>query len=101
MVQNAAARLLIGMHKREHITPLLISLHWVPLRYGIDFKDLLLLFKAMNGLAPVYVSDLLSIRDSGRSLRSSDQRLLDVSRAKLKTRGDRAFAIACVCLGLN
>ncbi len=54
MVQNAAARLLTGVRKREHITPVLISLHWLPVRFRIDFKVLLLVFKCLNGLAPEY-----------------------------------------------
>ncbi len=94
MVQNAAARLLTGMCKIEHITLVLISLHWLPIRYIIDFKVLLLVFKALNGLTPVYLSDLLSAHNPGRSLRSSNQRLLNVPWAKLKSRGDRAFAVA-------
>ncbi len=40
------------------------------------------------------MSDLLSAHNPGRSLRSSNQRLLNVPRAKLKSRGDRAFAVA-------
>ncbi len=44
MVQNAAARLLTGVRKREHITPVLISLHWLPIRYRIDFIVLLLVY---------------------------------------------------------
>jgi len=58
------------------------------------FKVLMLVFKSLNGLAPVYMSDLLSSHNSGRSLRSSNQRLLTVPRSRLKTRGDRAFAVA-------
>jgi len=94
MVQNAAARLLTGVRKRNHITPVLKSLHWLPICYRIDFKVLMLVFKSLNGLAPVYMSDLLSSHNSGSSLRSSNQRLLTVPRTKLKTRGDRAFAVA-------
>ncbi len=93
MVQNAAARLLTGVRKREHITPVLISLHWLPVRFRIDFKVLLLVFKCLNGLAPEYLSDLLSIHNPV-NLRSSNQRQLNVPRARLKLRGDRAFSIA-------
>ncbi len=74
MVQNAATRLLSGVRKREHITPVLISLHWLPARFRIDFKVLLLVFKCLNGLAPEYLSNLLSIHNPVRSLRSSNQR---------------------------
>jgi len=66
-VQNAAARLLTGVSKRDHITPVLISLHWLQIRYRIDFKVLLLVFKALNGLIPVYLSALFSAHNSGRS----------------------------------
>ncbi len=74
MVQNAATRLLSGVRKREHITPVLISLHWLPARFRIDFKVLLLVFKCLNGLASEYLSNLLSIHNPVRSLRSSNQR---------------------------
>lgn len=38
LVQNAAAELLMGFHKWDHITPVLRSLHWLPVRYRVDFK---------------------------------------------------------------
>ena len=31
-VQNAAARLVVGLRKFDHITPSLISLHWLPVK---------------------------------------------------------------------
>ena len=60
----------------------------------IIFKLLLLVYKALNGKAPSYISSLLSHRKCSRSLRSSGQELLTVPLAKLKTYGDRAFSIA-------
>ena len=36
MVQNAAARMLTGTKKREHITPVLAQLHWLPVKFKID-----------------------------------------------------------------
>ena len=94
LVQNAAARLLTSTKKREHISPVLASLHWLPIRYRIDFKLLLTVYKALHGLAPPYLSDLLHPHMPSRALRSADQLLLAVPRARLKTRGDRAFAVA-------
>ena len=41
MVQNSAARLLTGTRRRDHITPVLAKLHWLPVKYRIDFKILL------------------------------------------------------------
>lgn len=94
MVQNAAARLLVGVKKREHITPILASLHWLPVRFRIDFKILLFVFKCLHGLAPPYLSDLLHPYAPSRSLRSADLSLLTVPKTKRKLRGDRAFSVA-------
>ena len=57
LVQNSAARILTKTSKRVHITPVLASLLWLPVALRIDFKILLLVFKALNGLAPSYLSD--------------------------------------------
>ncbi len=58
LVQNAAARLLEGKRKYEHITPILMSLHWLPVKYRIDFKIVLFVYKALNNLAPQYLTGL-------------------------------------------
>lgn len=94
LVQNAAARLLTSTNRREHITPVLKSLHWLPVQYRIDFKILMFVFKALHGLAPVYLTELLTVREPGRALRSSNQLLLEVPRSKYKHWGDQAFSIA-------
>ena len=94
LVQNAAARLLTRTKKHDHISPVLSSLHWLPVRFRIDFKLSLTVFKALNGMAPLYLSELLHRYIPTRSLRSADQSLLVVPKTKLKTRGDRAFEAA-------
>ncbi len=93
LVQNAAARLLTGTKKYEYITPVLASLHWLPVRFRIEFKILLNVFKILHGLAPAYLSELLHVHTPVRALRSSNQVLLDVPRARLKNKGDRAFSV--------
>ncbi len=93
-VQNADARLLTGTRKYEHITPVLLSLHWLPFHFKIEFKIKFFVFKVLNGLAPLYLSDLLSLRSPGRCLRSLNQKLLLVPRPRLKKKGDWVFAIA-------
>ena len=37
-VQNAAARLVTGTRRCDHITPVLRLLHWLPVRQRLDFK---------------------------------------------------------------
>ncbi|XP_064205653.1 uncharacterized protein LOC135262574, partial [Anguilla rostrata] len=98
MVQNAAARLLTGTRKHEHISPILASLHWLPIHFRIHFKIILFAFKSLSGLAPPYLSELLHPYTPTRSLRSADQLLLRVPKTKLKLRGDRAFAVAAPTL---
>ena len=94
-ILNAAARLVCLVPKFDHITPYLIDLHWLPVEFRIKFKVLLFVFKALNGMAPRYISDLIRKKSSPRSsLRSNDLTLLVVPRTKFKTLGDRAFAYA-------
>ncbi len=49
-VHNSAARLLTSTHKFDHITPVLIKLHWLPVKFRINFKILLLAFKMCSNL---------------------------------------------------
>ncbi len=94
LVQNAAARLLTNTRKREHITPILYSLHWLPVSFRVDFKILLFVFKALNGLAPLYVTEMLAFHQPNRVLRSTNTILLEVPRSRYKHWGDRAFSVA-------
>lgn len=91
IVQNSAARLLTGAARTAHITPVLSDLHWLPVKFRIDFKILVLTFRALHGQAPQYITDLLCPYSSGRSLRSSGQNLLKVPKTHFKTRGDLSF----------
>ena len=92
-MQNAAARLIMDIGKYSHITPALYELHWLPVLARIHFKILLLAFKAIHGLAPAYISNLLVIkRKSSYNIRSNSGILLEPPRGKmLATLGKRAF----------
>ena len=79
------------------ITPLLRALHWLPVAYRIVFKILLLTFKAIHKLAPTYISELVSPKDTGDRyyLRSNNGKLLNIPPCKsLSTLGDRSFYMA-------
>lgn len=93
LVQNAAARLLTNTSKRSHITPVLRSLHWLPIRFRVEYKILLFVFKAINGLAPVYLADLVTVYQPPRTLRSSEQTYLVIPKFKYKKFGGRSFAV--------
>jgi hypothetical protein len=47
-IQNTAARVVTRVRKYEHITPALESLHWLPVQERIEFKVLLLVYKALS-----------------------------------------------------
>ncbi len=83
---------LLEQKKRDHISPILASLHWLPVKFRIDFKIAVFVYKA--GLAPKYISDLLIPYSPQRALRSSNQLLLTVLRCRCKTKGGRAFSAA-------
>uniref|UniRef100_A0A8C6Q775 Reverse transcriptase domain-containing protein n=1 Tax=Nothobranchius furzeri TaxID=105023 RepID=A0A8C6Q775_NOTFU len=92
LVQNAAARIITKTPISHHITPILKQLHWLPLHTRINFKILLLTFKAFHNLAPHYLTDLVHIVTSSRSLRSSSSIHLSVPSFHLSTMGSRAFS---------
>ena len=91
-VLNAAARVTCLIPKFAHITPVLRELHWLPVKFRVEFKIALLVFKTLNGLAPQYLSQLLVVKPrTGYSLRSDSETLLVIPKVTRKTFGDRAF----------
>ena len=94
-ILNTAARLVSKTRKYDHITPVMIDLHWLPIQYRIQFKLLLQVYKSLHGLAPTYLSEKLERRPN-KGLRSDNQLLLNipVTSLKLKFYGDRAFSVA-------
>ena len=91
-LQNAAARLITRTKKSDHITPVLINLHWLPIEHRVIFKLLLCTYKALHGLAPDYLANLLTFYKPVRTLRSSRSNNLSVPRSRTSTYGDRTFA---------
>ncbi|KAJ8384764.1 hypothetical protein AAFF_G00198500 [Aldrovandia affinis] len=69
LVQNAAARLVFNQPKFTHVTPLLSSLHWLPIAARIRFKSLVLAFQAARGTAPPYLQSLITPYTPSRPLR--------------------------------
>ena len=61
-VQNAAARIALDLSKFCYITPALRQLHWLPVIKRIQFKILLLTFKAIHGLSPPYIRELITVK---------------------------------------
>jgi len=94
-VQNAAARLVTGTRRCDHITPVLRQLHWLPVRQRVDFKLALLVDKALHDATAAYlVDDCQLVSHAGRRrLRSADIDTCCVPRTNTRF-GDRSFAAA-------
>ena len=96
-VQDVCARLIFKEQKFFHVTPLIYELHWLPIKYRLDFKIPLINFKILNFLAPTYLSSLISLRlPSKYNLRNSNDNIL-LSYLHFKSKaslGDRSFTCA-------
>ncbi len=86
MVQNAATRVLTRTSKYDHISPVLSTLHWLPIKHCIYLKILLI-----TGLAHQYLSELLSHYSPPRPLHSQNSGCLIIPRISKSTAGGRSF----------
>ena len=95
-VQNVAGRIVTRCPRRDHITPHLEFLHWLPVEFRIVFKILLLAYKCMNNLAPNYLSELVTpYTQEGYPTKATFEHRFKNSRIfKLKSYGERSFTFA-------
>ena len=89
-VQNQLARLVTKSPTFTRSTPLLRSLHWLPVRFRILFKINLLTYKTVREKQPVFLHSMLAASIPSRSLRSNNDNSLSVPSVKTNT-GARAF----------
>ena len=77
------------------VTPLLKSLHWLPVQFRIKYKICTLTYKVIHRhtCQPVYLHNLLKHLNRTRNLRSSDDDQLVVPRVSSKM-GESAFSVA-------
>jgi len=96
-VFNAAARLVFSARKSEHVTPLLLELHWLKVPERIQFRLCVLVHRCLHGNAPPYLAETLRLTsdvESRRRLRSGSTSTLLVPSTRRATLGDRAFPVA-------
>ena len=94
-IQNAAARLVTGTKRFDHITPVLRGLHWLPVRHRITYKVAVLVHRCLHGLAPPYLARdcvPVSSRSGRQHLRSAASHELNIPRTRTVL-GTRAFAV--------
>ena len=91
-IQNNAARLVKKCSKRDHITPILKDLHWLPIKHRIEYKIATLSFQCLNDASfPLYLKNLVSPHIPSRNLRSSNSKTLRKPKTHLKSYGERAL----------
>ena len=98
-VQNVAACIITRTKKYDHIKPVLRQLHWLPVNQHINYKILLLIYKALNGQVPSYITELLMEPYAPtRNPRSSSKNLQKIPPIKLVSYGHRCFSFAAPSL---
>ena len=92
-VQNTAVRLVCSLPRHEHITSSFIRLHWLPIKFRINFKIAMLCFKCIHGQAPNYLKSMVAIKKTSTyNLRSSTSiQLEDHSRRSKKRLAMKPF----------
>ncbi len=78
--------------KADRCSGQVLSAESITIKFRISYKILLLTFKALNGLAPTYLTSLLSCYNPSRSLRLQISGLWVVPRILKSTKGGRAFS---------
>ena len=69
-IQNQAARILTRTPRRDHITEVLIDLHWLRIEERIVYKILIFTFKAfIDRTAPLYLCELIEQQKSKTNTR--------------------------------
>ena len=100
-VQNKAVKLIFSADRRASPSPLLDSLHWLPVRERIQFKLCMYVYKCLHGCAPNYLSAFISYKshpETGPVTRSADDTsLLTVHVGRTRT-GDRSFSVSAPML---
>ena len=88
-VLQAAARMIYGLSKHDHITSVLRDeLHWLPVTQRVIYKLCLTTYKATNGIVPSFIAAMCvrsSTNQTRLRLRSSDSRQLLHPRMKLSS----------------
>ena len=90
-VQNALARVVKGVKRRDHIKPVLKELHWLPVAQRLQYKVAVITHKVLSTRQPLYLADVIKEHRPTRQLRSSTQNLLAVRSTNTRL-AERAFS---------
>ena len=88
--------LVANLGNREHVTPAMKELHWLPIAYRIKYKLCLMMHAAVNNRSPAYITDILVPTSSllhREWPRSHETGGFDLPRVRTEF-GRRAYSIA-------
>ena len=89
--------LVLRVYKTDHISPHLVSLHWLPIDSWIQYKLSPLCYNCLNSTAPDYLTELLKIFKPTHQLRSSsDTSILCIPSVRTHSLGQRSFSYAAL-----
>ena len=97
-IQNSAARIVSRRPRHEHTTPVLENLHWLPVQQRIMFKVVLFVFKCLNGLAPPYLPELITVKKT-RAVVNYDQMAAYKRRKQTTNSVTEPFLYVVLCSG--
>jgi len=102
-VQNATARLIYQLKPREHVTPSLQQLHWLPVKQRVQHKLCTIMYVVHHGIAQSYITELMTsvaAQTSRPRLRSADTIRSIYVQPRIRTKfGERAFSHAALLHG--
>ena len=101
IAQNAAARLISGTMRHEHISGILRELHWLPATKRCQYKLLVLTYQALHGNLPFYICEMLHWYHPSRPLRSAAYPSLVPNKNKTVKFGRRLCDTATAVLWNN
>ena len=94
VAQNMAVRLIEKLGRRDHISQKRKELHWLPIPARIKYKLLTITWKTINNQAPMYLRDLIRLKENTRALRNNNTRLLEVDNNRINAWSARSFSNA-------
>ena len=96
MVQNRAAKMILGRSKYDSGTKARFDLHWLPIVERIEFKILTIVYKCTSGIGPEYLRELFVKEVQAHNTRrsSNNNTNLHVPYTKRKTFAHRSISVA-------
>ena len=90
LVQNFAARVVLGLKKFNHISQAIKSLNWLPVNDRIYLNDAVMVYKCINKLVPDYLFEKFTLRSQIHTGNTRQRDQLNIPRCRLTT-GQRSF----------